>query len=158
DRFKRENTELGRNARQAIREIDRLRQHGSLSDGVVMDHGGKLKVVLHHSSESKLRDFGLKPDSPDNQIISAALYDQSNGHRVIFASKDINCRVKADALGLKVMDFEKEKVDFDTLYNGWREVHVSGEIVNTFWSEKKVSIADVATDACPNEFFILRDE
>jgi len=36
----------------------------------------------------------------DNQIISVALALQGDGQRVIFVSKDITARVKADAVGL----------------------------------------------------------
>jgi len=124
DRFKRNNDELGRNARHVIREIDKLRQMGHLSDGVPIGNGGILQVVLQQDVKGDLTMVGLKPEAADNQIIAVALELNRKGHRVIFVSKDINCRVKADALGLKVMDLEQQKVDYDTLYTGWRELPV----------------------------------
>src|ERR1043165_2780551 len=45
DRFKRANDELGRNARQCIREIDTYRRLGSLSEGVPLPNGGTLQVI-----------------------------------------------------------------------------------------------------------------
>ena len=38
DKFKRNQDELGRNTRQAIRQIDALRKKGSLSKGVKLDN------------------------------------------------------------------------------------------------------------------------
>jgi PhoH-like ATPase len=158
DRFKRNNDELGRNARYAIREIDKLRQHGSLGEGVPIGNGGTLQVVLHQDVKSDRSMAGLKAEAADNQIISVALELQRKGQRVIFVSKDINCRVKADALGLHVMDFEQQKVDYDTLYTGWRELLVPADTINRFYGDKKVTLPDVDPPACPNEFFILKDE
>src|SRR5438105_1985467 len=54
DRFKRSNDELGRNAREAIRTIDRHRELGPLGDGVPMDNGGMLQVVLHQEVREHL--------------------------------------------------------------------------------------------------------
>lgn len=159
DRFKRNNDELGRNARQTIREIDNYRRKGSLADGVRMDHGGILQVVLHQKIESELIHAGLRPDAADNQIISAALVLLHKKHRVVFVSKDINCRVKAAALGLKVMDFEQQKVDFDSLYQGWRELLVPADTVNRFYENKKIALPeDLEPPVSPNEFFLLKNE
>jgi len=46
DNFKRQNDELGRSARQAIRHLDHLRTRGTLRQGVPMDNGGSLKISL----------------------------------------------------------------------------------------------------------------
>ena len=159
DRFKRSNDELGRNAREAIRTIDRHRELGPLGEGVPMDNGGTLQVVLHQEVREHLVMAGLKPDAADNQIISVALALQRKGQRVIFVSKDINARVKADALGLRVMDFEQQKVDFDSLYQGWREVHVPAADVNKFYNNKSIPLPKVeGSPLAPNEFVLLKDE
>ena len=45
DKFKGHNDELGRNAREVVRTLDRLRQRGSLGRGVPLnDSGGELIV------------------------------------------------------------------------------------------------------------------
>ncbi len=159
DRFKRSNDELGRNAREAIRTIDRLREDGPLGDGVRMENGGLLQIVLRQEVPTQLVASGLKADSADNQIISVALTLQKSGQRVIFVSKDINARVKADALGLNVMDFEQQKVDFDSLYQGWREILVPANVVNEFYSQKHIPLpTDLQPALAPNEFVILKNE
>src|SRR2546425_13089248 len=47
DRFKRESTELGQNARTVSRMLDGYRGEGSLSEGVRLPTGGKLKIAFH---------------------------------------------------------------------------------------------------------------
>ena len=159
DRFKRSNDELGRNAREAIRSIDRHRELGALREGVPMKNGGILQVVLHQEVREHLTMTGLKAESADNQIIAVALSLQRKGQRVIFLSKDINARVKADALGLRVMDYEQQKVNFDSLYSGWREVAVPAETVNQFYAEKTVAIPHgIEEELAPNEFVLLKNE
>ena len=46
DTFKRDQSELGRNARHVSRMLDGHRQHGKLSDGVTMANGGILKIAF----------------------------------------------------------------------------------------------------------------
>jgi len=58
----------------------------------------------------------------DNLIIGAAYSLQAKGEHVIFISKDINARIKAEALGLRSADFEKQKIDIAHLYPGWRNI------------------------------------
>ncbi len=96
DRFKKETDEKGRNAREVARILDRLRENGSLMNGVENGKGGKIQVLVEY--EANLPDtISLK--TADNQILAAAKFLQSQNRKrqVIFVSKDINARIKADA-------------------------------------------------------------
>ena len=46
DQFKREGTERGRNAREAIRILDKLREKGSLHGGIKLDNDSTLEVFF----------------------------------------------------------------------------------------------------------------
>lgn len=153
DRFKSHSDELGRNARQVVRELDALRGKGSLSKGVPMDNGGTLLIVLE-GEPTKLA--GMDMSVPDNRILSVAYSLHQQGKVVIFVSKDINARLKADALGLDVMDFEKQKVNFDELYTGYQQIKVPGEVVNTIYTKKEAEAEGLELQ--PNEFVLLIDE
>ena len=59
---------------------------------------------------------------------------------VTFVTKDINARVKADALGIRAEDFRNRKVNFDELYNGWSEHVVADEIINAFYAGEAVQV------------------
>jgi PhoH-like ATPase len=167
DKFKKFQDELGRNARQVIRRLDALREKGSLSKGVPLDSigclaTGKLRITsaallnnLSDTTPDKVFDSILDIDIPDNRIIRVAYVLNKQLPDVIFISKDINLRLKADALGIKVMDFEREKVDFETLFTGCKTVEADGEIINTLYQEKCIDNPDF--DLYPNEFVIIQD-
>ena len=154
DRFKAHNDELGRNARHVIRRLDALRQQGRLAEGVAMDNGGVLRIL----PDRRVAGFPDELDAnvPDNKIIRAAYMLKGTGRRVIFVSKDINARLKADALGIDVMDFEKQKVNVDDLFSGYREMTVPGTVVDEFLANGSVTFKD--GDFLPNEFVYMIDE
>ena len=56
DRFKRESTELGQNARTISRMLDGFRKGGRLSQGVDLPQGGRLKVAYEHSENGEEED------------------------------------------------------------------------------------------------------
>ena len=99
DKFKTNTDDLGRNARTVIRYLDSLRMQGSLSDGVNSRRtGGSVRVILEE--DQKLCP-GLTANTPDNRIICCAFALMQEGKRVVFITKDINARIKSDALGLR---------------------------------------------------------
>src|SRR3954471_18568731 len=154
DKFKGGTDDLGRNARSAIRHLDVLRQQGNLSDGVpIPQTGGRVRVILEE--DQKLCP-GLTVNTPDNRIICCALTLKQDGKHVVFISKDINARIKADAMGLIAEDFEAQKVDFDRLYPGWREVRVPGRTIDRLFSDKQAKLD--LPDLVANEFVLLKDE
>jgi PhoH-like ATPase len=153
DRFKSHGDELGRNARRVVRQLDALRGNGSLSQGVAMENGGTLMIVLE---TSKTKIGGMDMSVPDNRILSVAYALHQQGNVVIFVSKDINARLKADALGIEVMDFEKQKVNFDELYTGHRQLLVPAQVINTLYAHKEAE--GEGLDLLTNEFVLLVDE
>ena len=166
DSFKAGTDDLGRNARQVIRHLDRLRHAGNLAEGVEvhlangtakrlgLDKGhGRVRVVL---DEDQNLAPGLTVNSPDNRIISAAARLKAQGKRVIFISKDINARLKCDGLRVETEDFEAQKVDFEHLYTGWRELRVPGKTIDRIFADKGGRI-DVSDLSC-NEFVLLKDD
>jgi PhoH-like ATPase len=151
DTFKRNNDERGRSARFVSRKLDELRKHGKLSNWVPLEHGGKLKVEIM-VSDGLPKAFSAH--TKDNEILSCAQYLKKQGENVIFISKDINLRIKAESLGLETQDYEKEKVDLDELYKGWRETSVPAESIDRFYKDKRLD--SPLPDIVPNEFVILK--
>ncbi|MFW5829338.1 MAG: PhoH family protein [Planctomycetota bacterium] len=117
DKFKTKNTELGRNSREVARDLDRLRSYGSLREGVPTDHGGSVQVVLRYQEIE-----GALPGLNDNRILGCAVMLKEEGDDVLFISKDINARIKADALGIPSMDYDTQKVNIDELRSGVHRV------------------------------------
>jgi PhoH-like ATPase len=155
DKFKTGTDDLGRNARAVIRNLDRLREVGNLSEGVQhpYDPKGRIRVILE---EAQQLFPGLNINSPDNRIISCALDLRKQGKRVVFVTKDMNARIKGDALGLPAEDFENQKVDFDRLYTGYREMTVPHKVIDKLFADKQTRVD--APDLRANEFVLLKDQ
>lgn len=122
DEFKKESTGRGRNTREVIRILDALRQKGSLRDGVPLENGGLLRVLFLEDKSGV--GFPYKIRIEDNEILMTAMSLVAKGYHVVFISKDINARVKADALGLETQDYLKEHITEDEFYHGWVRVAV----------------------------------
>ncbi len=153
DRFKRGNDEKGRNARRVIRDIDALRDGQPLSHGVPLPGGGKLYILVRSFTEHL--PTGMDSSQPDNRILAAACAMRKAGADVVFVTKDINARVKADALGIRAEDFLNRVVNFDELYTGWSEHVVSDDFVNAFYAGQPTRLD---AGLCPNEGILLKSE
>jgi PhoH-like ATPase len=159
DKFKKDSTDVGRSARTAIRHIDTLREKGHLNDGVRWNgHGGTIRVAMDSYADPVP---GLNFEKPDNRIIAVAYHLKQQGKHTVFISKDINARIKSDALGIITEDFENQKVDYETLYSGYRELTVSPSVIDRLYTEKKISITDpllanLTPKLLPNEYVLLK--
>lgn len=159
--------EVGRNAREVSRLLDKLREIGKLHNGVKLQNGGLLKVELNHRSIFKLQEtFGEM--TSDNRILAVAmniqLEEQAKEEKnpVILVSKDVLLRVKADALGVESQDFLSDKViENAKVYPGFYELHVDPSIIDRFFIQKSLTIKELdlsSEQLCYNEFYILKDK
>lgn len=162
DMLKRRNDELGRNSRLVSRKLDILRKQGNLIEGVKLETGGIIKIELDWDKELP-REF--IEDKADHRILAVALKLKKDGERVIFITKDINLRIKAEALGITTQDYEKAKVRLETVYSGFREYTVSSETIDRIYSQKKLKLDSLLVElnldpqeVFYNEFFILKSE
>jgi PhoH-like ATPase len=141
DKFKTQNDDIGRSAREVIRQLDRLRGKGHLNKGVEWNgHGGRIRVDF--SSED--RPKGLHEDKPDNRIIGVAWALKEQGLHTVLITKDINVRLKSDALGIQTEDFEAQKVDSDRLYAGYLSLSVPSTIIDSLYEEKQIEVSELA--------------
>lgn len=151
DHLKSYSDERGRNARHAIRFIDEISSHGNLHEGVKMENGSILRMEIAYAKESTL---DLETARTDNRILLTAYHLQKAGKRVFFVSKDINARVKATAIGIKAVDYEKQKVNINELYQGFIEVDSSAEFLRQL---KEKRVAKWQDSLVANEYLIHRN-
>lgn len=153
DRFKKASDDTGQHARIVIRALDQLREKGHLVDGVpVTETGGSVRIVLDDHPPAHPN---LHPDHPDDRIIGVAYELMKEGKPTFFISKDINARIKSDSLGITTQDYEKHKVDFSHIYQGFREMQAARPVLEHLVADK--SIDPPADDLSPNEFVVLTD-
>ena len=157
DHFKKNNDELGRNARAFSRYMDKLRQQGSLCwdetvEGspiadmigsgpiIVNDEGGVLKIVLYQECFGEFLSCGMDMNKPDNQILACALSIDSTDAVVVLVTKDINMRIKGDIYGLVAQDYETDKIHSDNVYAGTDQLWVSPDIIADIYAQGFVNV------------------
>lgn len=151
DQFKGEGTERGRNSREVIRNLDQLRSHGSLKDGVPLDDGGILQIFFY--DDTILEKTPIVLSGGDNEILLTALGMQHQGYDVTFISKDLNARVKADALGIKTEDYSKEHVSQEEFFRGWVKISVPAVELKREFPTQLTQLAEDGV-ILPNEFVL----
>jgi PhoH-like ATPase len=163
DNFKKDMSELGRNAREVARKLDKLREKGELRKGVVLDNGGSLRIGF---SKRGLPPEFITDRKADNNILSTALQvfeeNQANSetHRTTFVTKDVNLRIRAHAMGIPVEDFDTERQDISELYSGYGEVTLPGDTIDTFYQQGSIQMEGIKPPQdgfAPNEYLIIRN-
>lgn len=161
DKFKRGSSELNRNARVVIKHLDDLRGQGDLDTGVELDGGGRLIINTNDRDALELLPPGFE-HSNDNRILATALKVKSrhNGDaKVLIVSKDINMRVKAQALGLLAEDYRHDQiVELNEMYTGHTELTVPDETIATVYRDRSLPVDDLDRngDLAPNQFVMLQ--
>jgi PhoH-like ATPase len=158
DRFKRESSELGQNARAVSRKLDSLRGQGRLSQGVPLPNGGRLRIIFQEKNGNG-NGNGHSNQNVDSRIVALALNVQRSDEKVptILVSKDINLRIKADAHGLQAEDYETDRIQLQDLYTGMRERTVSAEKMASFRANEELQL-DPGEKYYPNEYCTLFEE
>ncbi|MGA1861698.1 PhoH family protein [Deferribacter thermophilus] len=156
DIFKKHMDQTGYNARFVARKLDELRSLGELNKGVKIENGSIIRVnVCNHHLKDLIPDE-LISDKADNLILSVAKYLQEKENKeVIFVTKDANLRIKADVLGIKSIDYEKDKVEIESFFEGAKKVVVSDDSINRFYKDDEL---EIEIDADENEYLFLVSE
>jgi PhoH-like ATPase len=156
DNFKKGLDEKGRNARQIGRYLDKLREEGSLKDGVRLSNDGYILVSVSRDIEDERQKVHLN-NINDNQIIGTALYFQQQfpNSTVSLISKDANVRIKADAVGLIAANYETETIVFEELYTGFKNIIITEEQWHEYLEKKYITLDEYFN---PNQFIrMFRD-
>lgn len=151
DKIKVENSSRGTNARLITRHLDQLRSKGNLANGVELDNGSFIQVLFETECRQK-SVFGV--NVADNKILLNAAYLKEQGRHVIFVTKDINARVKADVLGIEAQDYLQGLVLVDNYYKGWQEHVVSSNELRQIEPTILKDLVD-ADQISINEFVLL---
>lgn len=155
EKFKKETSERGKNARDFIRYLDEMRKEGSLSQGVSLDNGGMLKVLFQQDNVPQISSLNL--DLVDNEILLNAVAIKATGQEVVFISKDLNARVKADVLGLDSQDYLKGYVPREEFYKGWVRLIVPAVQLKQEVPEDLVALQEEYR-FMPNEYVLVESQ
>jgi PhoH-like ATPase len=155
DRLKRVPGDLGKNSRAIVRILDSLkgRGEGNLHTGVSILGGSTVRVMAEYNNK-KADNFTLSLDVPDNKIILTAFVLKEHGERVVFVSKDLAARVKAESLGIESEDYENLKVSYESLSKGIQRIDIDKHTIDTFYKDGAISL-DGVYNFSHNEYCVL---
>ena len=153
DRFKEKQGILGESARYINRFLDTLRKDGRLDMGVKLDSGQTIRI-LTRESDIDLEELDLDQSRGDNKIIASALMLKEQGDDVHVVTKDINLRVKCDALGIAAEDYYADHIDTWTEEEeaGLLQISVSDDMINDLHTH---NIVDIDDDRLFNNCFLV---
>ena len=150
DRFKKEVTDRGYNARTIVRMLDHLRNGKSLAEGVPLESGGTLRVYCEPE-----RLLNGDHSHADIELLRVARVVQKAepDTPAVIVTKDINLRIRADAAGLRAEDYESDHVALTELYTGQSERVVTASEFETFRTQGHVTCHEPLS---PNEYVLVR--
>ena len=157
DKHKTRQDGVGAQARSIIRIFDGLREKGSLYKGVRLGKGKGIISCKPYDPTDIPESFDK--NSPDNQIIGVALTERrlNPKRKVIVVSRDINMRVKCDALGIPAEEYVAGKVVGNTtdLYTGFTKYLVDDQVIDQFYEGKDVFVDRDDIKLFPNQYVML---
>ena len=134
DKLKEYSDRVGKSARETSRNIEKLKKEEknsnlSLLKGLKNSTGGTFRIVLGENDIVNIPD-SLNKNLTDNKIIGQALRikNENKKRKVILVSKDMNVRIKANVLGMETVDYVKDQIDINQLYEGWKEIEISNDL------------------------------
>lgn len=158
DKKKTGQDEAARNARAVIRKLDQMRAQGGIHKGVETPNGGLIRIELNH------REFtppDLDPNRADNRIISVAigLMKENSERKVSVITKDINLRVKCDALGVSAEDYDTDSVadNPNSIYSGISEIQTTSQKIDLLYKDGFLDASEF-DDMHPNQYALLKSD
>ena len=158
DRFKEKPGVIGESARYVNRLLDSFREIGRLDVGIELPEELSKKQTVKVIIGEHAAPFGLAGNKGDNLIIAATLSEGREHPKkpIILVTKDINLRVKCDALGIRSEDYYKDHIaSEDAHYSGYQNIELGKEKVDEFYENGSIEIQNVS--AFPNEYVIVND-
>ncbi len=157
DKHKSRQDGVGVNARNTIRILDSLREKGNLHKGVILGEEKGILSVRGYDPFDLPDDFDLS--TADNQIIGTAITEGKKipDTEVVVATRDINMRVKCDALEIPCEDYvPHDAVSMtDGLYIGFATHLVDDQVIDRFYDGEQIYLEESDIQLYPNQYVML---
>jgi len=140
DKFKKGDDTINYNAREFVREMDKITDNQLFEKGTSIGAGhGLLRIELGHPfSDQMLQSFF--EDTQDHRILATTQWvkDQNPDRVVALVTKDVNLRLKAKALRIDAQDYLSDKITEERVANIKKEViyldNVTKELIDKLFS------------------------
>ncbi|EPP35083.1 AAA domain protein [Chlamydia ibidis] len=143
--------ESAKNASRALSNI-RLLIEGSKThvvEGIALPNGSELRIEVSSIAN-------LSGDEKNRKLLTLELLQViAQREPMIFVTKSLGRRVRAEALGIEARDYENKRFSFRSLYKGYREINVAEADIEYFYTNGHLKLPLEITPA-PNEYFFLK--
>ena len=106
-----------------------------------------------------LMPLGLDETNADNQIVATALTEKQDNpkRKVTVISRDINMRIKCDALNIPSDDYIEDQVvsDIQQLYSGFKTHLVDDPVIDRFYAGEDITAEAIEGSFSPNQYVML---
>ena len=165
DRFKKGSEQINYNAREFVRELDLITTNDLFTKGASL---GPNLGMLHVVTGDPYQDAVAKAFSEktaDHRILSCTLFvaQQYPDMQTILVTKDVNLRMKARSLGIKVEDYITDKVTNVDIFERSQETYegIDPELIDRIYAHPAGIDADeldLSAKLSANDCFILKSE
>lgn len=165
DRFKKGSEQINYNAREFVRELDLITTNDLFTKGASL---GPNLGMLHVVTGDPYQDAVAKAFSEktaDHRILSCTLFvaQQYPDMQTILVTKDVNLRMKARSLGIKVEDYITDKVTNVDIFERSQETYesIDPELIDRIYANPAGIDADeldLSAKLSANDCFILKSE
>lgn len=156
DALKRFRDEVAKNARLVLRYLSDLKEKGTgdLHKGVQLPQGTTIRIQIDIKTNGYSPNVMQGDRNTRYKILMAACFLSEKGETIVFVSKDLAMRVKAEAMGIEAEDYENKKFAYGTLYRGIRRIESSKAEIDLFY--KDGAIKALQNDLVANEYCIMK--
>jgi PhoH-like ATPase len=160
DNFKKNTGELGRNARQVSRQLDKAREEGDLRKGVPINDKGGIVRVLYNGNLGSYR----KEANVDFHVIHIAekLSKEDPSTECVVVSRDTNVRIRANALGIKSDTYQACSLKEIPIDCGFSDISIESGLFKKLSSEGKIPLSlvfeDEENEPHPNHYLLVFDK
>lgn len=166
DFFKRGSQVINLNAREFARTLDSMTGSALFNGGISLGKGrGKVKIAITKGLNEEIREI-FKDDTPDHRILGCALELQNKDKKrsYILVTKDVNLRMKANAIGVQAEDYFTDRINnVEELYSGKETIEDFDDesLIKIYQPPYEIDLKEVENklkgDILPNKFYILRN-
>lgn len=164
DKFKTGTEQINYNARAFIRRLDELAGDNFFDQGVSLgEDRGHLYVYISGSNNPRVATAFIERIA-DHKILSATLNiaEEQPDETTILVSKDVNLRMKAKSLGVRVEDYYNDKVQTFDLFDEAQITFsdIDAGLIDRIYNDHAISIDELpfASKLTANQCFVLKSD
>lgn len=159
---KRNDPDLGYQAREVLREITKLKSEGDIKSGVSLgEDKGTLRIEVNHISTAGLPVSIAEINNNDIKILAVAhsLRKENENDEVILVTQDITLQILASVVHVEAVAFSGPKTtDKDKYIKNIPEFHVDDDVIDSLYKTGSVQLADVDIPINTAVLFKTHDE